>query len=110
MPVFEDIIVFCNIFVSLRYFQNACYLRKELVCVKMGEKTFLFVKLLFSMWNVANGFNCNLKAMLLLQIQKDFEDCYIQSFFIPFEIEGSESNCHPKEIDVLLLCSGANLK
>ena len=25
MPVFEDIIVFSNIFVSVRYFQNACY-------------------------------------------------------------------------------------
>ena len=85
-------------------------IRKELFCVKMVEKTFLFLKLLFSMWNVANGFNCNLKTMLFLLIQKGFEDCNIQNFFVPFLIEGSESNCHLKEIDVSLLCSGANLK
>ena len=85
-------------------------IRKELFCVKIGEKTFLFVKLLFSVWNVANGFNCNLKAMLFLQIQKGFEDCNIQDIFIPFEFEESESNCHPKEIDVSLPCPDANLK
>ena len=91
-------------------FQMLVTIRKELFCVKMAEKTFLFVKLLFSMWNVANGLNCNLKAMLFLQIQKGFEDCNIQNVFIPFGIEESESNCHPKEKDVSLLCSGANLK
>ena len=34
----------------------------------------------------------------------------MQYFFIQFVIEGSESNCHPKEIDVSLVSSGANLK
>ena len=34
----------------------------------------------------------------------------IQYFFIEFVIEGTESNCHPKQIDVTLICSGANLK
>ena len=34
----------------------------------------------------------------------------MQYFFIQFVIEGSESNCHRKQIDVSLISSGANLK
>ena len=86
-------------------------IQKELFCVKMAEKTFLFQKLLFSMWNPANGSNCNLKTMLFFTDTEDFEDfSNIQHFFVQFGIEGSQSNCHPKEIDASLISSGANLK
>ena len=87
-------------------------IEKELFCVKVAEKTFLFLKLLFSLQNVANGSNCNLKAMFLFFTDtEDFQDCgNIQHSFIQFGIEEGESNCHRKEIDVSLICSGANLK
>ena len=49
--------------------------------------------------------------MFLCMHDQGFEDCSnIQYFFIQFVIEGSESNCHRKETDVSLICSGANLK
>ena len=77
----------------------------------MEQKTFLFLKLLFSMWNAANGSNCNLKTMLFFTDTKDFEDCSnIQHFFIQFRIEKSESNYHHKEIDVSSISSGPNVK
>ena len=86
-------------------------IQKELFCVKTAEKTFLFQKLLFSIWNAANGSYSNLKTMLFFTDREDFEDfSNIQHFFIQFGIEGSQSNCHPKEIDVSFISSGANLK
>ena len=49
--------------------------------------------------------------MFLCIHDEGFEDCSnIEYFFIQFGIEGSESNCHPKEIDVSLISSGPNLK
>ena len=51
------------------------------------------------------------KYIFLCIHDEGFEDCSnIECFFIQFGIEGSESNCHPKEIDVSLIGSGANLK
>ena len=86
-------------------------IQKELFCVNMAEKTFLFLKLFFSMWNEVNGSNCNFKTMLFLTGTDDSEDCSnIQHFFIQFPVEEGESNCHPNKIDVSLICSGANLQ
>ena len=51
------------------------------------------------------------KYMFLYIHHQGFEDCSgNQHFVIQFGIERSESNCHRKEIDVSLICSGANLK
>ena len=51
------------------------------------------------------------KYILLWILDHGFENCSnIQYFFILFGIEGSESNCHHKQIDVSLISSGANLK
>ena len=92
-------------------FKMLLTIQKELFCVKTAEKTFLFQKLLFSMWNAANGSNCILKTMLFFTDRDDFEDfSNNQHFFIQFEIDGSLSNCHPKEIDDSFISSRANLK
>ena len=51
------------------------------------------------------------KYVFLFIDDQGFEDCSnIQHFFMQFGIEGSVSNCHFNEIDVSLICSGANLK
>ena len=51
------------------------------------------------------------KYIFLCIHDQGFEDCSnIHYFFIQFGIEGSERNYHPKEIDVSLISSGANLK
>ena len=63
------------------------------------------------MRNVPNGSNCNLKAIFFFTDTEDFQDCSnIQHSFTQYGIEEGESNCHPKEIDVPLICSAANLK
>ena len=51
------------------------------------------------------------KDMFLCMHDQGFEDfSNIQYFFIRFVIEGTESNCHPQQIDVALIRSRANLK
>ena len=51
------------------------------------------------------------KYIFLCIHDEGFEDCSnIECFFIEFGIEGSESSCHPKEIDVSLISFHGNLK
>ena len=51
------------------------------------------------------------KDIFLCMHDQGFEDCSnIQHFFIQFGIEGSVSNGHFKEMDVSVICSGANMK
>ena len=51
------------------------------------------------------------KYILLWIHDQGFENCSnMQYFFMQFVTDGSESNCHRKQIDVSLISSGANLK
>ena len=59
------------------------------------------------MWNVGNGCKYNFKDMLAFTDREGI--LKIAVCFSPILDRGYESNCHPKEIDILLIGVGTNV-